>query len=89
MANLHVELPLQNECSSPVKVRLEPIPEWYMLQPGQQVVIHGICNANTCNTAFTVAPGDSALTIYAPGEIAGYLDCYMTCNGIRLMPDGN
>ena len=89
MPNLHVILPLQNESSSPVEIQLEPLPEYYIIQPGQKVEIHGVCADTTENRTFTVAPGDSCLTIYAPGQLAGFVHCYVTCNGVRLKPDGN
>ena len=89
MPNLHLKLPLQNESSSPVKIVLEPLSEYFIVQPGQRIEVNGICDDQTSNRSFTIAPDDSGLTIYAPGEIAGFVDCYVTCNGIRLNPDGN
>lgn len=89
MPNLFLKLPLQNESSKPVKVLLEPLSEYFIVQPGEKVEVHAICDDNTNNITFTVAPNDSFLTIYAPGEIAGFVDCYMTRNNVRLMPDGN
>ena len=89
MANLTVTLPLQNESASPVKLLLEPLSEYFFIQPGQQVVVVAICDDQTDLRTFTIAPNDSFLTIYAPGEIAGFVDCYVTCDGVRLTPDGN
>jgi hypothetical protein len=89
MPTLFVKLPLQNEGSMPVKVLLEPMSEFFFIQPGIKVEIHAICDANTNNVNFVVAPNDSFLTVYAPGEIAGFIDCYVMRDGIRLTPDGN
>ena len=87
--NLHLKLPLQNERTDSIKVLLEPLSEYFILQPGQRAEVHGICDANTSNAVFTIAPNDGFLTVYAPGEISGFVDCYMTHNGVRLTPDGN
>ena len=89
MPELFVKLPLQNECSKPVKVLLEPLSEYFIVQPGESVEVHAVCDDKTNNVSFTVAPNDSFLTIYAPGEIDGFIDCYMTRDGVRLTPDGN
>jgi len=89
MSNLTAKLPLQNESSVPVKVLLEPLSEYFIVQPGQSIEIQAIFDSETSNTFFTIAPNDSFLTIYAPGEIAGFVDCYAVCDGIRLTPDGN
>ena len=89
MPNMLVKLPLQNEGSMPVKVLLEPLSEYFIVQPGQQIEVRAVFDDNTKNTAFTVAPNDSFLTVYAPGEIAGFVDCYVTRDGVRLVPDGN
>ncbi len=35
MPNLYVKLPLQNERSTPVKVLLEPLSEYFIVQPGR------------------------------------------------------
>ncbi|HEX8615058.1 MAG TPA: hypothetical protein VF800_27565 [Telluria sp.] len=88
MPNLFLILPLQNESAAPVKVLLEPVSEYFFIQPGEKVEIHGICDENTKNATFTIAPNDSFLTVYAPGEITGYIDCYITRDGQRLNPDG-
>lgn len=89
MPTLHIKMPLQNEGSSPVKVVLEPLSEYFFVKPGQRIEVHAICAADTDNRSFTIAPGDSLLTIYAPGEMAGFVDCYVTEAGERLVPDGN
>ncbi|SFO93987.1 hypothetical protein SAMN05216567_103412 [Variovorax sp. OK605] len=89
MPNLHLRLPLQNERAEPFKILLEPLSEYFIVQAGQRVEVHAICDDATTNTTFTVAPNESFLTIYAPGEIAGFVDCYMTRDGVRLAPDGN
>jgi hypothetical protein len=89
MPNLLLKMPLQNEASGPVKVLLEPLSEYFIVQPGDSIEIHAIFDDQTTNTTFTVAPNDSFLTVYAPGEIAGFVDCYVTRNGVRLAPDGN
>jgi hypothetical protein len=89
MPNFTARLPLQNESSAPVKVLLEPLSEYFIVQPGQSIEIYAVFDDSTSNTAFTVAPNDSFLTIYAPGEISGFVDCYATCDGVRLAPDGS
>ncbi len=89
MANMKARLPLQNEASTPVKVLLEPLSEYFVIQSGQSIEIHAVFDDKTNNTCFTIAPNDSFLTIYAPGEMSGLVDCYATCNGLRLVPDGN
>lgn len=88
MPNLFMKLPMQNECSKPMKILLEPLSEYFIIEPGQHVEVHAICDDKTSNASFTLEPNDSFLTIYAPGEIAGFIDCYMTRDGIRLQPDG-
>jgi hypothetical protein len=85
MPNLCVKLPLQNESTKPISIVLEPLSESFCIQPGESVEIHGICDDKTSNLTFTVAPNDSFLTIYAPGEISGFVDCYVTRNGLRLV----
>jgi len=47
----------------PVKVLLEPMSEFFFIQPGIKVEIHAICDANTNNVNFVVAPNDSFLTV--------------------------
>lgn len=89
MPNLHITLPLQNESTKVLKIYLEPIPEYFFVQPGEKVVVHGICDADTGNTVFTVAPNDDGIVVYAPGEISGFVDCYLTRDGVRLKPDGH
>jgi len=89
MQKQSLKLPLQNEQLKPIKVLLEPLSEHFIIQPGQRVEIHAIFDSDTSHPYFTVAPNDSFLTIYAPGEITGFVDCYMTFNGVRLAPDGN
>ncbi|WOI45553.1 hypothetical protein [Acidovorax sp. BLS4] len=89
MKNQVLTLPLQNERLESIKVVLEPLSEYFIIKPGQHVEVHAIFDGDTSHLSFTVAPNDSFLTIYAPGEIAGFVDCYMTCNGVRLQPDGN
>jgi hypothetical protein len=83
------KLPLQNEGSAPVKVLLEPLSEYFIVQPEQSIEIHAVFDDMTTNTSFTIAPNDSFLTVYAPGEISGFIDCYVTRDGVRLAPDGN
>jgi len=89
MPNMTAKLPLQNESSGPVKVLLEPMSEYFFIQSGQRIEIHAIFDDDTDNTTFTIAPNDSFLTVYAPGEISGFVDCYVTRDGVRLEPDGN
>ena len=89
LPNITMILPLQNESSNSLKVYLEPMPEYFILKPGQKVEIHAIFDKQTKNTNFTVAPNDDFLTVYMPGEISGYVDSFVMCNGVRLIPDGN
>jgi len=89
MSNLHVMLPLQNESAVPLEVLLEPLSEYFIIQPGICIEIHAVFDSNTANINFTVAPSEHLLTIYAPGEISGFVDCYVTQDGTRLAPDGN
>lgn len=89
MSNLTLKLPFQNESSVPVKVLLEPLSEYFIVQPGEGLEVHAIFDEKTSNMSFTVAPNDSFITIYAPGEISGFVDCYATCDGVRLIPEGN
>lgn len=87
MPNLHAQLNLQNEGASSMKVYLEPIPECYTIAPAQCIEIHAIFDGDTTNLYFTVAPSGFDLTVYAPGEIVGFVDCYVMCNGVRLRED--
>lgn len=89
MQKQSLKLPLQNEQLDAIKVVLEPLSEYFIIQPGQRVEIHAIFDSNTLSPHFTVASGDSLLTVYAPGEITGFVDCYITLDGVRLVPDGN
>lgn len=89
LPNITMILPLQNESSNLLKVYLEPIPEYFILKPGQKVEIYAIFDEQTKNANFTVAPNDDFLTVYMPGEISGYVDSFVMCNGVRLIPDGN
>lgn len=89
MENITERLPLQNESSMPIKVLLEPLSEYFIIQPGQRIFICAVFDERTVNTSFTIAPNDGFITIYAPGEISGFVDCYVTRDGIRLEPDGN
>jgi hypothetical protein len=89
MANLFLKIPVQNESSTPLKIYLEPLSEYFIVQSGEKVEVHAIFDEKTNNLNFTVAPNDSFLTIYAPGEVAGFVDCFATHNGVRLVPDGN
>ncbi|WPH17801.1 hypothetical protein [Variovorax paradoxus] len=89
LSNITLVLPLQNESSNSLKVYLEPMPEYFILKPGQKVEIYAIFDEQTKNTNFTIAPNDDFLTVYMPGEISGYVDSFVMCNGIRLIPDGN
>jgi hypothetical protein len=83
---MEVTLPLQNESSSPLNLCLEPLCEYFLIQPGQKVRIHAIVNRDTTNPSFTLAPNDSSLTVYAPGEISGFVDCFVISDGKRLEP---
>lgn len=89
LSEITMMLPLQNESSNSLKVYLEPMPEYFILKPGQKVEIYAIFDEQTKNTNFTVAPNDDFLTVYMPGEISGYVDSFVMCNGVHLTPDGN
>jgi hypothetical protein len=83
---IEVTLPLQNESSVPLKLCLEPLCEYFLVQPGQKIKIHAIINRDAEHRSFTVAPNDLLLTIYAPGEISAFVDCFVTFDGERLEP---
>lgn len=87
MANTTLTLPLQNEGSKVLRLVLEPLCETFLVQPGQKVEIHGVFGEGTNNGFFTIAPNDGFLVIYAPGEIAGFVDHYVTLEGARLKPE--
>jgi NAD(P)H-flavin reductase len=87
MTTKTVRLPIQNESESVVKVILEPLSEYFLVKPGQRIEVVAEFDDETRN--FTVAPGDDCLTIYAPGEISGFIDTYATGDGVMLVPDGN
>ena len=89
MTTMHVTLPLQNESKSALKLVLEPMSEYFFVQPGEKVEVHGVFDGVTSNLTFTVAPNDGFLVLYAPGEITGFIDHYVTRDGVRLAPDGN
>lgn len=89
MSNTTIKITIQNEKSTPTKIVLEPIPEYYILQPGQRVVVHATFESNTENQNFTIAPNEDFIVIYAPGEISGFIDCFVTHEGVRMEPDGN
>jgi hypothetical protein len=84
-SSIEVVLPLQNESSNPLRLCLEPLCEYFTIQPGQHVKVHAIFDKNTNNFNFTLAPNNTHLTIYAPGEILGFVDCFITSNGIKLL----
>jgi hypothetical protein len=83
---LEATMALQNEGSSPLRLCLEPLCEHFILEPGQKVKVHAVFNASTENRNFTIAPNDLLLTIYAPGEISGFIDCFVVFEGKRLEP---
>lgn len=84
MANATLTLPLQNEGSKVMRLVLEPLCETFLIQPGQQVEIHAVFGEDTNNGFFTVAPNDDCLVVYAPGEITGFVDHYVTLDGVRI-----
>jgi hypothetical protein len=84
MPNISRTLPLQNEMPLPLRLYLEPVPEEYVIYPGQKVLVHAVFDDQTNNIEFTVAPHDLGLTVYCPGEISGWVDSFVTCEGVRL-----
>lgn len=85
--NIQAVLPLQNESSLPFKICLEPLCEYFLIQPNQKIQIHAVFDKNTKKLNFTLAPNDSFLTVYVPGEIDGFIDCYvLSSDGVRLQP---
>ncbi|MGC3984118.1 MAG: hypothetical protein QM777_04970 [Pseudorhodoferax sp.] len=70
-----------------MRLVLEPLCETFLVQPGEGVEIHAVCDDATNNTHFTIAPNDGFLVVYAPGEIAGFVDHYVTREGVRLVPE--
>ena len=87
MANATLSLPLKNEGSKVMRLILEPLCETFLVQPGQKVEIHAVFGEDMNNGFFTVAPNDGFLVIYAPGEIAGFVDHYVTFEGVRVKPE--
>jgi hypothetical protein len=79
---------LQNESLSPLRLCLEPICEFFTIQPGWKIEVHAIFMNNTENLNFTIAPNGNHLTLYTPGEMAGYIDCFVVKDGVKLLPDG-
>ena len=77
---MHVTLPLQNESKSAMKLVLEPMSEYFFVQPGEKVEVHGVFDGVTSNLTFTVAPNDGFLVLYAPGEITGFIDHFKQIN---------
>ena len=86
MAKTSLVLPLQNESSQPMRFVLEPLCESFIVLPGQQVEVHAVFDEDTDNRSFTVAPNDGFLVVYAPGEIRGFVDHYVTLDGVRMEP---
>jgi hypothetical protein len=73
MPNFYVKLPLQNEILQPINIVLELLAESFTIAPSERVEVHALCDDKTNNIIFTVAPNDSFLTIYAPGELLDLL----------------
>jgi hypothetical protein len=69
-----------------MRLVLEPLCEEFLVQPGQKVEIHAVFNEVTNNGFFTLAPNDGCLVVYAPGEIVGFIDHYVTLDGVRVKP---
>lgn len=89
MTNKIARLPIQNEGESVLKIILEPLSEYFLVTPGQRIEVVAEFDSETSNLNFTIAPDGDCLTVYAPGEIAGFVDCYATKDGVKLVPDGN
>lgn len=70
-----------------MRLVLEPLCETFLVQPGQNVKIHAVFEESRNNGFFTVAPNDGFLVIYAPGEIVGFVDHYVTFEGVRIQPE--
>lgn len=89
MKTKELTLPFQNESTAVVKLYLEPLSEYFFINPGQQVVITAICEESTKHTSFTVAPNNDCFIVYAPGDVKGFIDAYVMFGNMRLSPDGN
>ena len=87
MTNATLVLPFRNEGSKVLRLVLEPICESFLIQPGQKVEVHAVFGEATNNGFFTIAPNDGFLVVYAPGEIAGLVDHYITLDGVRVTPE--
>lgn len=87
MPNIEASIPLQNESDKPIVIWLEPIAESYTVLPNQKIKIHAVFDEETANLNFTIAPNNDGITIYVPGEISGYIDSYVTHNGLKVNPD--
>jgi len=89
MSNIISKLSIKNEKITPTKIVLEPIPQYYILQSSQRAVVHAIFETNTENQNLTIAPNEDFLVIYTPGEISGFVDCFVMHEGVILKPDGS
>jgi hypothetical protein len=87
MPQYTMKIQLQNEKMSPIRIVLEPLWESFTIQPNQCVEIIALFESNKSNHTFTIAPNEDFLIVYAPGEVVGFIDCYLMSNGIRLTPD--
>lgn len=86
--NFTMSLPLQNEGSRAVRVILEPLCESFLIQPGESIVVHAVISSlGSEGGNFVVAPNDDGLTIYPPGELAHFIDSFVTIGGVRLEPN--
>ena len=72
-------LEIQNTTSSVLEIMVEIIPDRYLLQPGDKLVI----DADIGGAPFAIYPYDGGMQIY-PGNDVGPP---VTINGVRVEPD--
>ena len=87
VVNVSITMPLWNEGSTPLTVLLEPLAERFTLPPGDLVMVHATSENWAGDAEFTLGRGDQGLTVYAPGSLIGFVDCYLARGGVRLAPD--
>jgi hypothetical protein len=94
-SHVHVTMELKNGRSKPLDLFLEPNCEFFTIQPGQQVEIHATVRKGSSYKSFIVVSEelsrpskfDTSMTVFAPGDIDGFIDTYVVLDGVRLAPD--
>ena len=72
-----------------IKLYLEPLSEYFLIPPGDEVVIVAFSKKSIENASFCVGPADGCIIVYAPGAFTNFIDCYVRRGDERLQPDGN